>query len=724
MKKKDIAKLMPGEALKRIKSAQTIVVIGPTSSGKSTLIYALVNHRIISYIIVGIGDKCQTTIIPCNFLFDERVEKDEHFAIKIRTKQFSTKDIHLKVLGMLAKLFSGNGMIAEDTLESLDKDVFETILEPEDATYHLGKMADIILIDEFKEVVTEALEAIENAEISFANQVKEKKREFEKQKQKVLVSVVRRMVFENMWNDLDPELLSEYYEWLNRIGAEITNSLNSLIGIGNNLDSINEYSIEEEDYYPYGGELLEKLFDPFQPYSLVIEDITLSCRPRKELINMSDEDIPLRFCLRDTMGLNQVGMDDNSIKDALDIALNCNPDSILLLINLEERDDVIVESCDAIAEKLSRTTKLDVPVNVIFTKADRIISNIVNKADKSTVELRQADYNTYVESAIDTMEQSIDGYLTKLSKDNATWLSIRYLEEEIDPIQRALRLLDSDKIVKFKPEGLYRNIDEIIRDTQRRILPKGMANPIFVTAQNPDLPAVKLVIDGKLIADVFTEIAETLTQDKAIVNGYTIRTDHTISGRSVVAYYNKLQRGQGHTTHAQVYGNFSINMKAMLNKVLCSTIPDFMTLYESQVVSTLVDNLEESEIDRMVEAFDSNHEITEFAYADINPAIFSGLSKTTLKSQKLHFIFRHYFRSTDKYYMVMDRVAFNLSYGNSKIRKTIDKIYQKPISYDATIREMQEKYKKIFATQTFADVIAEEIGKAMTELVNKMLIVI
>ena len=75
MKKQEIARLMPGEAHKRIKTAQSIVVIGPTSSGKSTLIYALVNHKIIKYILVGVGDKCQTTIIPCNFLFDERIEK-------------------------------------------------------------------------------------------------------------------------------------------------------------------------------------------------------------------------------------------------------------------------------------------------------------------------------------------------------------------------------------------------------------------------------------------------------------------------------------------------------------------------------------------------------------------------------------------------------------------------------------------------------------------------
>ncbi|OAB38924.1 hypothetical protein [Paenibacillus glacialis] len=51
-------------------------------------------------------------------------------------------------------------------------------------------------------------------------------------------------------------------------------------------------------------------------------------------------------------------------------------------------------------------------------------------------------------------------------------------------------------------------------------------------------------------------------------------------------------------------------------------------------------------------------------------------------------------------------------------------VYQKPISYDQTMREMQENFKKIFANQAFAAIIAKEIGDAMTDLINKMIIVI
>ena len=50
---------------------------------------------------------------------------------------------------------------------------------------------------------------------------------------------------------------------------------------------------------------------------------------------------------------------------------------------------------------------------MIFTKADRVLSNIINKADRKTVELTQADYTEHIEAAIDIMENSIEGYKVK-----------------------------------------------------------------------------------------------------------------------------------------------------------------------------------------------------------------------------------------------------------------------------------------------------------------------
>lgn len=722
MKRKKFASLMPREALKRSKSAPTIVVIGPSTSGKSTLVYVLVNHRIIGFITVGIGDKSQTTIIPCNFAFDERIEKDEHFAMRIRIKDFSAKDVHIEILEQLAKLFASNEMSTEDTLDSIDVDWFQNILEPKDAAYHLGKMEKQISIEEFKESIADVLYAIENAEPSFSERVKVKKKELAQQK--VKISEIRRMVFEDIWGSIPDNLLARYFNWLNYIGESITNNLNLLLGGDNSLGGIHDYSANEDDIFMYGGTILQTLFDPFEPFSLIVEDITLACRPRTEIITRSDENIPLRFCLRDTMGLTQIGMDSNSIKDALDIALNCSPDSILLLMNLEERDDVIAESCDAIAEKLSKATKLDVPVNVIFTKADRLIGNLVNKSNKETVVLKQDDYDTTILGAIESMEENIKGYLTKLPQKNGMWLSLRYLDEGIDPIQRALKNQGSDKFERFTPTGLYQNIDEIIRETQKRILPEGIEIPLFVTAINADAPAIEMKVEGEMISNIFNSMQSILTEDNSVVNGYTITTKYTLSARSVVAYYNKLQKGQGHTTRAYVYGNFSINMKAMLNKILCKEIPDFLTLYDSQVIGTVVDNLKDIELEHLVQEFDKNQHYKDLAFCGINPALISKWSDKERNTQILHQAIRQYFSSSEKYYMVMDKVAFNLSYGNEQIRKIIDGIYQKPISYDQTMREMQDTFKKIFATQAFSAIIAKEIGDAMTDLINKMIILV
>lgn len=723
MKKQEIARLMPREAHKRIKTAQSIVVIGPTSSGKSTLIYALVNHQIIKFILVGIGVKCQTTIIPCNFLFDERIEKGEFFSIQIRTKVFSPKQIHIKVVEILAKQFALCGYEAEETISSIDSEVMLGILEPADAEYHLGKIVNEISIEDFKNIVNKALTIIEDAEESFYNRVKKKKKEPDKRK--VSIDEIRCIIMEDMWNELPEPIREEYQNWLNSIGEKITQRLNICLGANSGVESINEFSVVENDILPYGGMILQSLFDPYEPYSLIVEEMTMACRPRDELIDMFYDKIPLRFCLRDTMGLNQINMDNNSVKDALDIALNCSPDSILLLMNLEERDDVIENCCEAINSKIGKAQRLDVPVHVIFTKADRVLSNIINKADRKTVELTQADYTEHIEAAIDIMENSIEGYLSHLMESSATWLSIRYLEEKIDPIQCALKEVTSPLIEKFTRNGLYRKIDEILKETQMRILPKGVTSPLYVTVKDTGLPAVEIKIDPIVLSKEFNQIQEVLTKDKAVVNGYQITDTRRIHGRSVVRYYENLQIGLGYTTNAYVYGNFSINMKGMLKKVLENKIPDFLTLYQSEVIKTLADNMDDVELDKVIAELDENEQITQFAFADINPAIFDDLPLKVKKIQKLHLIFRHYFGSSDKFYMVIDRVAFNLSYGNDEIKKMTDAIYNKPfITYDETIRLMQENFKKQYGSPNFADVLAAEMSSAMTELVNKMFVII
>ena len=737
MNDQKIASLMPIEACKRLKSAQSIVVVGPTSSGKSTLIYTLVNHKIIPYISIGVGDKCQTTIIPCDFLFDERITKNEYFALQIRIKDFSFNPIHIKFMEMLTKLYVANGYDIEEAMDAFDSNFMNGILEPADASYHLGRIASKISIESIKQIVESALRHIDNAEESFNARVKRIKAAPDKRT--VSTEAVRSIVMEDMWSELPEMLIRKYQNWLIEIGVAIQNRLALCMGIDHLIDITREYSTEYNDVLPYGGEVLQHLFDPYEPYSLIVENMTMVCRPREVLIhelrNMFDKRIPLRFCIRDTMGLNQISMDGNSMKDALDIALNCSPDNIILLMSLQERDDVIFKCCEAINSKSSKAKKLGIPINVIFTKADIAISNIINKSTRDTVELMQEDYTKHIFPAISSIESKINDYISTLKEESTSWLSIRYLDENIDPIQLALNEEESDtpelKQQKyemrkhFRKEGLYKKISDILYKTQLKILPSGIKSPLFVTVKNTELPAVDISVDKKTLNQVFMEIQNTLTQDKATVNGYQITDTRRIHGQSVIRYYSNLQIGLGYTTNAYVYGNFSINMKGMLKRVLKNNIPEFSNLYESKAIKTLADNIEEVELDRLIEELDNTKTMTDSAFADVNPVLLEYLQTKEQKLQVLHLIFRNYFASSEKFYMVFDKVAFNLSYGNIKVHKMVNDIYHEPsFTYDEIIRKIQTGFLELFSSENFMELLAQEIGNAMTELVNKMFIII
>lgn len=728
MKNKEFRKLVPMQVLRRSRNYPTVVVVGPTGAGKSTLIYALINHKVVGLMQLGIGESSQTTIIPANIVFDERIEKEEHFALQIKFKGFSEKDVDIELVPLLADAFFASGRDTEETLESLDDEWLQKVLEPESTRYHLG---GIFSSEEVREkILSELKEAISGplAEIEWnSDGLDERIAEMRKvlSDSKVKPRIIRRRAFEEIWHELSMETLTDYTHFLNELGVDIQADFHELTDASVEDTFEAEYSaLRDDEEYPYGGDILRELFNAKAPYSLIIEEITLVCKPRREMLEAHNEKWPMRFVLRDTMGLNQIGIDGGSIKDALEIAVASNPDAILFLLSLEEREDVIAEACRAIQERSQRKNDTAIPKNIIFTKPDRFISNIINKESRETVELTQADYNAYIDDATEKVDKKIASIVNAfISPDDYIWLSLRYLEESIDPIQMALKDTGSEKLMRFKPEGLYDIMTDHVDSIQKSRLPYGLKEAPFVTVEDDKKPAIEIRVDRKWYENIKDEIIETLTKDKAIVNGYTITTKYKISGRSVVAYYNKLKVGLGHTTNAKVFGNFSINMKGLMGRILHKFIENIDTLYEPYVVSTIADNLSKEEVDKLVAFFDKNETISARPLIDANPELLKGLDEKILAVQKLHKAFKIYFEDQNRFNTLLDKIAFRISYGNEDIKTMIDKIYQKPISYDATIREMQDSYKRLFGTQHFLDIVTDEIGNAMTDMINDMFVI-
>lgn len=699
-------------ALKRRSSAPQLVVVAPSGSGKSTLIYLLLNHRLIPYMKIGIGEKSQTTIIPCEFCFDERIADETTFAIQVIKKDYVAKDIHMAIITVLMDLFGKNDCDTEDTMDAFDEKIFEQIIEPEEAHYHLGQIKDEICLDGLKDALAPVLDYMVENEFK----AKVRKRRDEYKSKKVKLPEVREMIFEEMLEDMSEDIKAGYDEWLNKLGGIVEERL--LKSIGNEMcnQEMVQYSLDDGGK---GINVLATLFDPYAPYSLVIDHILIACRPRKELIDIAkvkSPNLPFRFCIRDTMGLTQKGIDATSTKEGLEVALNCKADTILFLLSLEERDDTLIECCRALVEKkeeLMKKSNLDTSVYILFTKADRKVENLINKRNTGDLYIDEKTYTQNIQEVLADIENMVHEYADMLPQEEVGWLSMRYLKDSY--ILKSLE--GDDRKQNFEPEGLFEKIVDYSMKTLRGTLPAGVKNPLFVTAIEPDKPAIQVSVDPEKIKAEIESMQYRLCHETEIVNGYVI-DDKTprLHGRSVYCYWNNLMIGLGHKTNASVYGNFSINMKGLLKRMLSNAFVSFAKFNDNSAVKFTADNLEDDMLMKVLKILSGNDELE----AGMNPA----LGERNIALQRMYEFYVQYFMDESRFASLIDRVAFDLSYGNPELKQFLTNIYSNTHGYDGAMRKLQGSFKAFFGSDHFAKILISELDQVMTEMVNKSFIII
>lgn len=699
-------------ALKRHSTAPQLVVVAPSGAGKSTLIYFLLNHRLIPYVKIGIGENSQTTIIPCEFCFDERIVDDETFAIQITKKEYSPKDIHMAILTVLMDLFGRNDCDTEDTLDAFDEKIWEQIIEPEEAHYHLKQIRNDIFPEELRNALRPVLDYM--VDHDFKAKVRQRREKFKSKK--VKLSEVRELIFEEMFEEMPEDVKSAYAEWLNRIGTVIEQRLQKAIGDDMFSQKMVQYSLDGENN---GTLVLGALFDPYEPYSLIIDHISIACRPRKELIDTAQDkspELPFRFCIRDTMGLTQKGIDAASTKNAMEAALNCKADSILFLLNLEDRDDSLAECCRALVEKkeeLLRKSHLDISVYVLFTKADRKVENLINKRNTGGLYIDEETYAQNIQDVLSDLEQVVHDYADMLPQEEVGWLSMRYLKDSY--ILKSLK--DDERKRYFEPEGLFEKIVDYSMKTLRSTLPKGVKKPLFVTAIEPDKPAIQVSINPDKIKAEIEAMQYSLCKKTDIVNGYVIG-DNTprLHGKSVYTYWNKLTIGLGHTTKASVFGNFSINMKGLLRKILTDTFVSFAKFDENRAVTFTADNLADDALIDVLKVLLAGDNIE----TGMNPA----LGEKNIALQRLYEFYIDYFMDVSRFASVIDSAAYDLSYNNPELKQYLSNIYNHTPGYDEAMRELQRSFNAFFGSNNFTRILINELNQIMSSMVNKLFIVI
>lgn len=602
----------------------TVAVVG-SFENQLDFISDLVNNSVAEGIMKSVKDSFP---IPVSILLNERLGREDEFAVKINTKHFVAKTIHAEVLKVLTRLFCYKRYKAAGTISAVTEQEFYKILKPDDGFYSLESVDNQISIEEFKEAI---LQPLEEMEVSFNERVEEEKENLRKQRRKLAGSVVREMVFDEMWNELESGVTEKYSIWLNEIGNKVREHLANFVG---------EISIPERGSVTCDSPAaLSALFDVSQPFNLVVENFTVVCRPRKELQEVGVFRACFKFASTPKEG---------TIFSGFNFACNSNPDRVLFLLNLEEWTK------SGIPDDFWKRVKVEQPVSMILTGANEIVDDFVSKRAEDFTRVRQEDYDRWIEDVVSRIEAVSTKCKNALpATAEVAWNSLRFFAEQIDPVQKAVRKWNQSKLEHFTPEGFYKEVCKLVQDTQ-------------MSASFEKLPQVKSTglsvhLEGSKIVE---EIVEALTKNKAIVNRYLLIKVSGVKSQDVIVYYERLQRGQGYTCD-----EFSLNMKGAVRRVLREAIPNLTVLFDLQTEEPL----------------------------------------------------REYFNQTEVYNRVIDRVAFRLSYGNDFIRDAIDGVYKEPASFVSTLQGMQQMFLEVFKTPEFRDSIGEELGKAMTEQVQRHL---
>ena len=244
--------------------------------------------------------------------------------------------------------------------------------------------------------------------------------------------------------------------------------------------------------------------------------------------------------------------------------------------------------------------------------------------------------------------------------------------------------MDLSKLKYFSLDVFYDKLVSIVQTTQKTLSLGERQQPIPVSVENPisELPTYVPPVIGFSVnfanSMILSSIIENLTENKAIVHDYLLKKVPCVSCKEIVSYYDRIQRGQWYKCD-----NFSINMRGLLHRVLRDAIPNLTVLWEQHLVSTMVGNLTDLEVDRLAKLL----------------CIESTISCSI---QKLHFACQQYFSRPEVHSKVLDRVAFRLSYGNEFIRDAIDSVYDKPVSSTKTLHAIQDEFRELFSTSVFA----------------------
>lgn len=567
--------------LMKQESAPTITLLGPTKSGKSTIITELLDAASNKLLGHNVGESAQTTLIQLVLMLNQRFSPAD---VIIRCVPHKNKNsIYVMFLTETKRALIESLYSSRDELEDylVEEKLLKNILDPKNRSYHcFDFVKDHSMLESFKKIISALISDIINVPELLSDRANRLYKERKKAKKEIKKLDIYEELIDSRFTATQQQ--QNLQEWFSKLKETLQNSFNGKwnhIIKNNNREVVGYICADHISKENSGiiGEIMARLYQKNSAYSLVFSEVNYITSPSasfKKYYNLflsktsnHNKGRRLKINIVDTMGLTQVSSEKSCISDEMDKIFQRRTDAYLFLCATSELPTIYDECISLLKEKKQKY--VNKVLMICRTKADEIIRNkmiVAWRKDTGENEIKsEDDYEKYLKEAFKNFkEEMIDlNESTETEYQISNNLPIEYLCTAPDMSENMRRFLTNNELDSSK-------IFRILYDIMNQIDKTYAAGSYRFWLYSKDLEHRPLNIEPSGIQKNHTlyeaASAALQTYNEQQKKQYLQYVDNKITyhWNSVYSFWNKLSRGEGHETRAVVYGSFKLYMKNMI----------------------------------------------------------------------------------------------------------------------------------------------------------------
>ncbi|CAM3804544.1 hypothetical protein ABER99_21400 [Paenibacillus glucanolyticus] len=565
-------------------AAPTIVATGPSGSGKSSTLTAVLPNSSNRLLARNVGIK-QTSLINTKLMLNGKLMQDK-VLIRIKTKPFDPLPIKAELTETLIEFIYSYRDDLEDT--EVDETVLRNILDPKNRAYHYYsyvQMKNTDIVTGFP-TLNSLREKLQNLYLMVTDGLREEVREREKEGKSLHPKPKKRDFYDKVINErLDIRCeagIKLLYQWFEQLYASIKTDI---------LEICNQQLLDEDhivlDSFVNADQvenLIKQTYDPSSPYSLVVEELAYAVAPSDDFHEAFKRVYPeskypgklLKINILDTPGLTQIGEEKDDIENALNHVLTQRFDAFLFLCGADERP-TIYDICKELLASNKKTLE-NMPKKILRTRSDLVLYEKMKKDRMIAI----GDTNFMKGESTDSYAQAAyQAYLDELKREEDELSQELGSSDLIDFVSLDLHTLNSltDFFAEknMGKERLFETLLSLSREVYDAYMPP-LAGRMWLQGTNPLHPAMESNMDGYMVhvLDEFSKHMVDLNEKEGLTQYLKYADPNKVyHGRSVQTFLFKHRIGVGHVTQANVYADFRLHIRNMLQKWIIAFFQDW-----------------------------------------------------------------------------------------------------------------------------------------------------